>query len=33
MDMDKSYEGTKWEMDLLNVFPELKEHYEEISNE
>jgi sulfatase maturation enzyme AslB (radical SAM superfamily) len=33
MDMDKSYEGTKWEMDLLNVFPELKEHYEEINNE
>lgn len=28
MDMDKSYEGTKWEMNLLDVFPELKAHYE-----
>ena len=24
MDMDKSYEGTQWEMNLLDVFPELK---------
>jgi MoaA/NifB/PqqE/SkfB family radical SAM enzyme len=28
LDMDKSYEGTKWEMNLFDVFPELKEHYE-----
>ena len=27
MDMDKSYEGTKWEMNLLDVFPWLKRHY------
>ena len=33
MDMDKSYEGTKWEMNLLDIFPELKEHYEENRNE
>jgi len=28
MDTDKSYKGTKWEMNLLDVFPELKEFYE-----
>ena len=28
LDMDKSYEGTKWEMNLLDVFKELIPHYE-----
>lgn len=27
--MDKRYEGTKWEMHLFDVFPELKEYYNE----
>jgi len=27
MDMDKSYEGTKWEMNLLDAFPLLRRHY------
>ena len=25
---DKHYEGTKWEMHLFDVFPELKEYYD-----
>ena len=24
---DKAYKGTKWEMNLFDVFPELKEYY------
>jgi len=27
IDMDSSYEGTKWQMNLLEVFPELKPHF------
>ena len=27
LDADKYYEGTKWELHLFDVFPELKEHY------
>ena len=27
LDADKYYEGTKWELHLFEVFPELKEHY------
>jgi MoaA/NifB/PqqE/SkfB family radical SAM enzyme len=28
MDMDESYKGTKWEMNVLDIFPELQSHYE-----
>ena len=28
LDMDKSYEGTKWEMNLFEIFPELEKYYE-----
>ena len=27
LDMDKSYEGTQWEMNLFEVFPELEKYY------
>ena len=27
LDADKYYEGTRWEMHLFDVFPELKEYY------
>jgi sulfatase maturation enzyme AslB (radical SAM superfamily) len=27
LDTDKAYKGTKWEMNLFDVFPELKEYY------
>ena len=33
LDMDKSYQGTKWEMDLLDVFPELQSHYDSVHRE
>ena len=26
---DEAYRGTKWEMELFDVFPELKEYYED----
>ena len=26
---DKAYKGTKWEMNLFDVFPELKEYHDE----
>ena len=32
-DMDKSYYGTKWEMNLLEVFPELQSHYDSVHKE
>ena len=33
IDMDESYLGTKWEMDLMKVFPELKPHYDSVHQE
>ena len=27
IDADEAYKGTKWEMNVLDVFPELKPHY------
>ena len=33
IDMDKSYYGTQWEMNLLEVFPELQSHYDSVHKE